>query len=98
MRFVRSLLLSLFVLAFTAALLAQSSTSTLQGTVTDPKGATIPKASVELSDPAKAFTRTTQTDDNGVYRFTQTPPGTYTVTVNAPGFAASKKELQLVVN
>lgn len=75
------LLLVLFAVSY-----AQSGSSTVQGTVKDPQGNLVSGATVTLTDPAKNFTRTQQTNEDGAYIFTAIPPGTYRLEVTAPGF------------
>ncbi len=62
-------------------------TGALTGTITDRSGASIPNATVRISNPATGFDRTTTTDSDGVYRLTLLPPGSYTVTFEFKGFA-----------
>jgi hypothetical protein len=77
----------------------QSSSTSLRGTVVDPKGAVILRAEVTLSNPGTGFSRTAKTDDQGVYQFLGIPPSTYRLTITAPGFAALRIEgVQLMVN
>jgi len=71
---------------------AQETTGGLQGTVKDANGAVVPKATVELTGNNQAGNKTQQTDNSGYYRFANLPPGTYAVTVTAPGFASVKRE------
>ncbi len=85
-------LLALFFLALSGLMVAQSSTSSLRGTVTDSKGAVLPDATVTLVDPENGFSRTKKTDGQGEYQFLQLPPSTYTVSVIGAGFAPTKKE------
>ena len=78
-------------LLLVAALLATSpalaqSTATLQGTVSDSKGALLPHATVVARNRGTASERTTQTDTNGNYQFAALPVGLYTVEVRADGF------------
>jgi outer membrane receptor protein involved in Fe transport len=71
-----------------APLIAQSiSTAQLNGTVHDQTGAVVPNAAVTASDASKGFSRSTTSDAQGNYRLVLLPPGTYTVTASAPGFA-----------
>src|SRR6267142_2622741 len=56
------LLLSAVTLTF-----AQSGTTSLRGTVTDPAGAIVPDATITLSSAEIAVNLTTQTDKNGFY-------------------------------
>ena len=73
-------------LMLVAALLATSpalaqSTATLQGTVTDAKGAVLPNATVVARNRSTSSERTTQTDSDGNYQFAALPVGVYTVEV-----------------
>jgi len=78
-------------LLLVAALLATSpalaqSTATLQGTVTDSKGAVVPNATVLLKNKNTSSERTTQTDTDGNYQFAALPVGLYSVEVRVEGF------------
>src|SRR6267143_1505435 len=77
-------LLTLF-LFFGVTVLAQS-TATVQGTVSDPKGAVIPGASVIVRNEATSLERTTQTDPDGNYQLAALPVGNYRVEVRVQGF------------
>lgn len=78
---------------------AQSSTTSLRGTISDPQGAVIPGAGVTLSNPRTGFSESAKTDSQGVYQFLQLPPGTYTLTVSMAGFTTVKQEnVRLLVN
>src|ERR1700756_3580651 len=65
---------------------AQTNTGVIHGTVTDPSGAAVMKANVILVAPA-GQTNTAATSRSGYYEFRELPPGRYSVTVSAPGFA-----------
>ena len=82
--FVPFLLLVVVFLA-TSTALAQS-TSTLQGTVTDTKGAVLPNATVVVRNRSTSAERTTQTDSDGYYQLAALPPGVYSVEVRVQGF------------
>lgn len=78
---------------------SQISSSSLQGTVTDPSGGAIAGATVVLSNLESKTERTTATGAAGEYRLLAVPPGTYVLSVAAPGFASYKETgLQLLVN
>ena len=68
---------------------AQETTGGLQGTVKDPSGAVVPGAKVEVSSPILVGTKSVDTDSSGYYRFANLPPGMYTITITAKGFATS---------
>ncbi len=65
-----------------------ASTGQLVGDVTDPSGAAIPAATVTVKDPATGETRNVTADRVGHYVVPLLPPGTYSVTASATGFAA----------
>src|SRR5438477_1184419 len=75
------------VLALSMSAPAQESTGGVQGTVKDPQGAVIPGATVEVSSPALIGKKTATTDSGGFFHIEQLPPGTYSISVNAVGFA-----------
>ena len=78
---------------------AQSATTSLHGTIYDPKGALVTAAEVTISNSSTGFSRSTNSDSQGSYQFLQLPPGTYDVAVAATGFAAVKETgIQLLVN
>ncbi len=62
-------------------------TGALTGTVVDSSGGLIVGAKVTISNPAVGFERSSTTDSFGVYRLASVPPGSYTVTFEAQGFA-----------
>ena len=62
-------------------------TGQVLGRVTDPSGAVVPQAKIELRDTATASVRVTTTDEAGQYTFSQVTPGTYSVTAITAGFA-----------
>jgi hypothetical protein len=57
------------------------------GTITDPSGAVVPNATVTLTNVGTQVSQTTTTNANGIYRFSLVPPGSYSLTVTATGFA-----------
>src|SRR5207248_10295351 len=80
----------IFLLALLAFLvpcsLAQSN-SQLNGTVSDPSGATVLSATITLTDSATGLERSTTTGASGLYQFLDVPPGTYLLQATAKGFA-----------
>ncbi len=77
----------LLLLVIPSSLLAQAAgTASIQGTVTDPTGASIPNAKVVLTKTDTGTSRTTATDSNGVYALPNVPVGPYSLTVTSEGF------------
>lgn len=72
-------------LALSVSAWGQATTS-LNGTITDPSGATVPNAKVTLTNQATNATRQTTTSSTGAYDFPSVLPGTYNLTVQASGF------------
>ena len=64
------------------------SSGNVTGTVTDPAGAFIPKASITVLETEREIQFSTVTDASGEYRLAGLPPATYDVTVKTPGFQA----------
>ncbi|MCA2967964.1 MAG: carboxypeptidase regulatory-like domain-containing protein, partial [Acidobacteriaceae bacterium] len=75
------------LLPLLAAAQTTQSTGTLQGTVRDRTGATIPNAALTARNQDTTLERRATTSANGQFTFRALPPGTYTLTVAAPGFA-----------
>src|SRR5918994_3496183 len=89
----------LFLIFMAASVFAQSGGTTIRGTVKDPQGNLVAGATVTVADPARNFTRTQQTNNEGGYVFTAIPPGTYKLDVSAPGFkTASASGLEALVD
>ena len=86
-------------LVWTCSAFGQGSASgDLHVTVRDPKGAMVTNAVVTVREQAKAFERSTNQNTEGEYRLVSLPPGVYTVTVDAPGFAkAEAKDVTVTV-
>src|SRR5688572_2822295 len=77
---------------------AQTTTSTIAGTVTDSTGAVIRGAEVTVRGETIAAERRATTDERGEYRLTALPAGTYTITVTATGLAPSASLLEVTLN
>jgi Carboxypeptidase regulatory-like domain/TonB dependent receptor len=87
-----SLSLRFFFLAVFFLLIRQSAfaqgaaTGDLHVSVKDPKGNVVTNATVTVRDEAKGLERDGSSDGQGGYSVRQLAPGSYNVTVNAPGF------------
>src|SRR5215510_7346411 len=93
------LLTCLFMIPASAPALAQFETAVVLGSVRDPNGAVLPKATVALKNLATGVTATAQTDNDGNYQFFNVKIGVYQVTAEAQGFARAVAEnIHVTVN
>jgi hypothetical protein len=86
-----------FAVGFVAATEQQSAycqetTGGLQGTVKDPSGAVVPRATVTATTPTLVGAKVTESDASGYYHFSNLPAGTYTIKAEAKGFDTLKRE------
>src|SRR5687768_3896984 len=65
---------------------AQSFTASIRGTTKDPSGASVPGASVSITDVDRGTSQTTLADEEGRFAISALPPGQYVLTVEAAGF------------
>jgi hypothetical protein len=78
---------------------AQSGTTSLHGVVTDKSGAAVSGAKITLSNPELGLNRQATSGSEGEYEFIALPPGTYSLSIEAPGFRRFEQtKLQLLVN
>lgn len=77
-------------LAMTAVIANAQFKASIQGTVTDNAGATVPDATITLTNKETNQSQTTTSSSEGFYRFSGLAPGLYTVTVEKQSF---KKQL-----
>src|SRR5205814_4268138 len=76
-----SLRVLLVVAVFGPALVAQTPTGTIVGTVTDPSRAAVAGAQIEFASDQTGERRTAKTDTDGSFRVSDLPVGVYTATV-----------------
>ncbi|HET7285902.1 MAG TPA: carboxypeptidase-like regulatory domain-containing protein, partial [Pyrinomonadaceae bacterium] len=85
-------LLVLSVLLVPAAAWAQVLYGSLVGNVTDPNGAAVTGAKVDLTNVATGDVTTATTDDRGAYMFSDLQAGVYKVTISRTSFKTTVKE------
>jgi hypothetical protein len=82
-------LVGLQTLLFCASLaLCQDPTGTLEGQITDPSGALIPRASLVITNSSTGFTATQQSSVTGAFHFSYLPVGSYKLHVSMRGFSS----------
>jgi len=88
-----AILFACFVCGFTCLpLLAQGDRGVVTGRVTDPSGARVANAQVQIIDESAMVVLKTKSNSSGEYTFPSIIPGKYTIVVSAPGFEAYKAE------
>ena len=107
MRFLARYFLLILSFSLPALLLAQSTQSTILGTVKDASGAVIPSAQVVITDTDKGTSANYITDANGNYQAQDLPPGRYKLEVTKADFQTklieglaltARQELRIDVN
>ena len=98
MKFTSKIVVALWLaLIWTVSAFGQGSASgDLHVIVKDEKGSFVTNATVTAREQAKAFMRSTTQNTDGEYRLVSLPPGLYTVTVEASGFAKAEAQDQSV--
>ena len=89
--------LTLAVCLSTAAFGQSLTTGNITGTVTDPSGAVVPGAKIDLRGVDTGSTASTTANSSGSYSFALLRPGNYQVTVKQSGFADTVESLVVEV-
>ena len=78
---------------------AQTTSGSIAGSVVDSQQAAIVNATVNIKDVSKGFAQSATTDREGRFVFLQLSPGTYTLSIESPGFKTNTRtNLLLVAN
>ena len=92
-------LLFLVPLIMTHTALAQTTVSTIEGTIRDAQGSIVPGCQVVLKSAALGIERTATSDANGFYRIAALPAGNYSLSISHAGFATRDfNDVELTVN
>ncbi|HKE58829.1 MAG TPA: TonB-dependent receptor [Pyrinomonadaceae bacterium] len=79
--------------------LAQTTVSTIEGTIRDPQGGVVPGCQVVLKSVVLGFERTATSDANGFYRITALAAGNYSLSISHAGFATRDfNDIELTLN
>ena len=81
-----------FAVALAGGLHAQSADTAVLGTVTDATGAAVPGAAVQIEEPATGFSRTVETNSEGVFELRYLRPGRYNVEAGSSGFRTAQTQ------
>jgi hypothetical protein len=82
----------LFLVVSAVWVLAQTTNGNIQGTITDPSGATVGGAKVTSRNMETGLTISTVTTDAGLYSLPNLPVGRYAVTIEAPNLKKYTRE------
>jgi hypothetical protein len=93
MRRITNLVVLSFLIGCVLPVFGQLGSGTVAGTVTDPTGAVVTGATVEVSNAITGYQRTTTTDAKGAFRFTDVPLNPYHLSVSASGFGAAARDV-----
>jgi Carboxypeptidase regulatory-like domain len=89
------------VLPFALAIAVQiasaqiGNSANVQGTVTDPSGAVVASATVDIHNPVSGYERTTTTDSAGSFNFPNVPFNPYHLSVTANGFSPLAQDIDV---
>src|ERR1035441_3560384 len=98
MRLLRNLgVLAVFAFFASPLIHAQGvgNSASISGTVLDPAGAVVPKATVELHNVVSGLSRTTTTDTTGNFSFVNVPYNPYHLSVSATGFSPYAQDVDV---
>ncbi len=91
-----ALVFALLMLSITPAVAQTYTEGSIAGTVFDPSGAVVPNAAITIHNDGTNAEAHLTADGSGYYKAPQLPAATYTLTVNATGFAPFK-EINVIV-
>ena len=98
-KFFLTLLTAIFSVTLIGEINAQTGTTKISGVVKDQQEATVPGATVTLTNPSTGFTRTTTTSNAGIYTFPGIPSGKYQIEISANNFKKSiVRDVQALVD
>jgi hypothetical protein len=87
----------LALILFSGSIFAQSlgNAGTITGTVADPSGALVPKATVTITNAVTNYKQSVTSDADGTFRLVNIPPNTYHLTVSSNGFNSFTQDVAI---
>jgi hypothetical protein len=89
------LIISFCVVSIGVAAQSAGNSTSVIGTVTDPSGAVVPNAIVEIHNPVSGFERTVTTDSAGHFAIPNVPFNPYHLRATSQGFAAYSHDVDV---
>ena len=93
----KRLLAASFLLLLAVPAMAQRTTATIRGVVSDPTSAVVSGAKVTIKNEDTGLTRSGTTNASGIYTFQDLPVGSYRLDVEYPGFKGDPEQIALNV-
>jgi hypothetical protein len=84
-------IVAVFLFCYQAAAQTSSNSGTIQGVVTDPTGAVIAGAKVEIHNPVSSYSRSVSTDGTGRFSLPNVPFNPYHLTVTERDLGSSRR-------
>ncbi len=72
-----------------------ANSGTIRGSVTDPSGAAIPNAAVQIQNPVSRYNKTINTNAQGGFEFDNIPYNNYHLSATAAGFQGTEQDLNV---
>src|SRR5579864_8150557 len=95
MKFIFGRLWFMLSLCILPAFSQSINSGTVLGAVTDPSGAIVAGAMVELQNSVTGYSKSVTTDNAGAFRFNNVPQNNYRLTVDASGFSSPPQTLDV---
>jgi hypothetical protein len=93
--FAASTVVFCLVLGIGAYAQSGGNSTSVTGTVSDPSGAVVPNATVEIHNPVSGFSRSTNTDNAGKFSIPNVPFNPYHLAVTGQGFAPYAQDVDV---
>ena len=94
-RFAASAVVLFLSLCLSAYSQSGGNSTSVTGTVSDPSGAVVPNATVEIHNPVSQFRRSTTTDNNGNFSIPNVPFNPYHLSISAAGFSSYAQDIDV---